>query len=365
MKLAFDVTSAVKPEPTGTGRYAVELLRALLRKLDPADRVTLGWRLSRWGRREHAPRFDDPRVRMRPLQSPFAWATFGRADVFHGLGVNVPRGLAARARCVTVHGVAEPVSDSAEKAEKRRRRVAKIATMIGRADRAFVVSEHERARTAEAAGCDPGKLVVVHHGVDAERFRPDADTAADRAARGALAPARPYLLYVGAITELKNVGRLLEAFACSRASRALDLVIAGPRRAESDAILARIPALGLGERVRAVGHVEPAAVPAWIRGAAAVVHPSRYESFGLPVVEAMACGTPVACSDVSALPEVTAGAALLFDPLDVDAIAAAVDRMAEDEALRADLRARGLARAAAFRWDRSADATLATYRALL
>lgn len=362
MKLAYDVTSAVKPEGTGTARYAVELLRALLRRLAPEDRVVLGYRLSRWGRRAHAPRFDDPRVRMRVLQSPFAFATFGRCDVFHGLGVNVPRGLLARARFVTLHGVVDPAAVGEERQEKLARRRAKIARMLARADRAFVVSEFERGRTVEALGCAPEKLVVVPHGVDHGRFRPESDPQRDPASLGSAAPRRPFLLCVGAITGLKNAEALVEAFARSRARAECDLVLAGPLRRESEPILARIEAMALRSQVSVLGHVDPASVPAWMRAARALVHPSRYESFGLPVLEAMACGTPVACSSAAALPEVAGGAARLFDPNDPGAIARALDDIALDAALRESLRARGLARAAAFTWDRAAEATLATYR---
>ncbi|HKE00673.1 MAG TPA: glycosyltransferase family 1 protein [Planctomycetota bacterium] len=365
MRLGFDVTSAVKPHPTGTARYAVELLRACLRRLDPSDEVVLGWRLSRWRRREHAPRFDDPRVSVRPLQSPLAWATYGRLDVFHGLGVNVPRGLSARARVVTLHGIADPPTDDAERVAKVERRVAKIARMLDRANRGIVVSEFERARTAERLGVEPAKLSVVHHGIDPSDFRSDVDPAADRAAVGGALPRRPFLLYAGAITELKNVGRLLEVYARSRAKGDFDLVLLGPQRAESAAILSRVGPLGIVDRVHLAGAAAPDAVSAWMRLARALIHPSRYESFGLPILEAMACGIPVACSRAAAMPELAGSAALDFDPLSIDEMTRALDAVAADDALRAKLRARGLERARSFTWDRSAERTLAVYRACL
>ncbi len=365
MKIAFDVTSAVKPHPTGTARYAVEILRALLRQLPADARVVLGYRLSRLGRRRFAPRFDDPRVVLRPLQSPFAFLTYGRPDLFHGLGVNVPRGLGSIPKLVTLHGVVDPAAVDADRLPKLDRRLAKIRTMLARASRGVVVSEFERRRTMERLGCDGDRLVVVHHGVDPERFRPDADPEIDRAARGAASPARPYVLCVGALTGLKNVGGLLQAYARSRARAEVDLVLAGPKRRESEAILAGIGTLGIGDRVRLPGPLAPDAVPAWMRGARALVHPSRYESFGLPVLEAMACGTPVACSRAAALPEVAGDAALLFDPLDVDAIAAALDEAVSGDARRAELRRLGLARAAGFTWERAAARTLDAYGALL
>jgi glycosyltransferase involved in cell wall biosynthesis len=135
-------------------------------------------------------------------------------------------------------------------------------------------------------------------------------------------------------------------------------------RAESPPILEGIARLGLGSCVHAIGHIAPDDVPSWLRSARALVHPSRYESFGLPLIEAMACGAPVASSNASAIPEICGGGAQLFEPT-VDAVSTTLDRLASDGALCADLRARGLARAREFTWDRAASETIATYREAL
>ena len=117
------------------------------------------------------------------------------------------------------------------------------------------------------------------------------------------------------------------------------------------------------ERVRHLGHVPAERLPAILRGAEAMVFPSLFEGFGLPPLEAMACGVPVAASDRGAVGEVAGDAALAFDPTDTEAIAAAIERVTSDEALRARLRERGLQRAARFTWAACADAHLAAYRA--
>src|SRR5205823_6561493 len=117
------------------------------------------------------------------------------------------------------------------------------------------------------------------------------------------------------------------------------------------------------ERVRHLGHVPTERMPALLRGARAMVFPSLFEGFGLPPLEAMACGTPVAASDRGALAEVCGDAALAFDPEDVDAIAEAIARVAGDEGLRADLRERGLRAAAGFTWRACAEAHFEAYRA--
>ena len=172
-----------------------------------------------------------------------------------------------------------------------------------------------------------------------------------------------FLLYVGINKPHKNLVELVKAYAALPASSA-PLVIAGAWDARYPEAKQAAAALKLTERVRFLGPVTEVDLPALYAAATAFIFPSRYEGFGLPVLEAMACGTPVACSNVSSLPEVAGTAALLFDPSDVAAITAALGRLLDDATLRADLRARGLTQAERFTWKQTAAATLAVYRKL-
>ena len=166
-----------------------------------------------------------------------------------------------------------------------------------------------------------------------------------------------YLLYVGTIQPRKNLERLLEAYALLAQSNEgddLGLVIAGKKGWLFEGIYRRATELGLGERVVFPGYVETNDLPALMSAATAFVLPSLYEGFSLPVLEAMSYGTPVICSNVSALPEVVGDAAWLVDPLNVGELAEAMRRVASDEKLRGDLRQRGFEQAARFSWDRCA-----------
>jgi glycosyltransferase involved in cell wall biosynthesis len=177
--------------------------------------------------------------------------------------------------------------------------------------------------------------------------------------------AQRYLLYVGTVQPRKNLERLIDAFAlvADRPELAgVQLVIAGGRGWLSEGVERRAAERGLAGRVRLSGYLPDADLPALLSGALAFVFPSLYEGFGMPVLEAMACGAPVLTSTTSSLPEVADDAALLVDPSDTAAIAAGIARLAADGGLRADLYARGLARAAAFTWDRCARETLAVLR---
>ena len=207
----------------------------------------------------------------------------------------------------------------------------------------LTVSEFSRGELIDVLGARPDNVVVVANGVD-ERFSPDADPAAARAAAG-LVGKRPYVLAVGTRVARKNLAAL-DAAAGALADRGVDLVAAGGSRAYM-----RDQA---GGAVRALGYVPDAHLPGLYAGAAALVMPSLYEGFGLPCLEAMACGTPVVAADRAALPEVCGDAALLFDPDEPGAIARALVQALEDPGDRVS---RGLARARSLTWQRTARAT--------
>ena len=166
-----------------------------------------------------------------------------------------------------------------------------------------------------------------------------------------------YVLYVGTLQPRKNLIRLIEAFAALE-SRTLKLVIAGQKGWLYDRIFARARELDVEQRVIFPGYVAGADLPALLSGAQLFAFPSLYEGFGFPVLEAMACGVPVVCSNVSSLPEVAGDAALLVDPLDTGAWTTALERTLADEELRAELTTRGYAQVRRFSWQRAAEETL-------
>ncbi len=207
----------------------------------------------------------------------------------------------------------------------------------------------------------PGERVVAIPEAAGPQFVPADEDAQGRARWKYRLPSR-YILSVGSLEPGKNRGRLIRAYArLSTGGVDCPVVIAGQPawRYEGDLALAR--RLGLGDQVRFLGYVPNVDLPALYSGATLFAFPSLYEGFGLPVLEAMACGTPVVTSNGSALAEVAGDAAVLVDPRDVDAIAKAMDQLLCDETLRADLRARGLERAKQFSWERTARETLSVY----
>jgi glycosyltransferase involved in cell wall biosynthesis len=210
----------------------------------------------------------------------------------------------------------------------------------------------------------PGRVVVVPLAAD-RRFRPMETADVEPVLRG-YGVEQPYILYVGSLESRKNLPRLLQAYARLRQwSARWTLVIVGARKWKSSPIFDTVEQLRLGPYVHFTGYVADTHLPALYAGAELFVFPSTYEGFGLPVLEAMACGTPVVCSNTSSLPEVVGDAALTVDPTDVEGLAEAMRRVLADAGLRQDLRARGLARAQQFTWERTARETLAVYRQVL
>jgi glycosyltransferase involved in cell wall biosynthesis len=218
-----------------------------------------------------------------------------------------------------------------------------------RADEVLTLSEHSREQIVERLGISADRVTAIPCAVDHDRFSPMPDEHDQDLGL----PAR-YVLYPANLWPHKNHARLLRALA--RVDLAdLHVVLTGQTYGRP------LPA-PVSERVRHLGHVPFEQLPALYRRATATVFPSLFEGFGMPLVEAMACGCPVAASDRGVVAETCGGAALLFDPEDEEAIADAIRRIVEDGALRERLRADGLARATHFRWDDVAARHLEIYR---
>lgn len=225
------------------------------------------------------------------------------------------------------------------------------------ASRVVTVSETSRRDIIETYRLPEDRVVAIPNGVSTI-FRPDAGTAweayhGDRALR---------VLAVGTLQPRKNLLRLMDALAIVGRDVQIQLRVVGPDGHQAAQIRER---LASSVRTEIVGWIDDDALAAEYRHADVFVYPSIYEGFGLPVVEAMACGTPVVTSTGGSLPEVATDAALIVDPYDVAALTGAIRRIAEDGAAASQLRARGLARAAMFTWERSADLHASVYRGLV
>lgn len=249
--------------------------------------------------------------------------------------------------------------------EPRARRLFKAAARDARrrAARIIAVSDWVAQAVADELTIERSRITVIHEGVS-ERFfaAPTTETVSAVCSTFGIEPQR-YVLYVGAVSPRKNIITLVRAI--ERVDRRIRLVVAGHAGAGAELLSGEIERLRLTERVLMAGRVDDPGCAALMAGSLALVHPSLDEGFGLTPLEALAIGTPAIASRSGALPEVLGDAAVLLDPQDVDAWAAAMDRIGQDRAYAAALVEKGKQRARLFTWERAARETAAVHEAVL
>ncbi|MDH3592411.1 MAG: glycosyltransferase family 4 protein [Planctomycetota bacterium] len=267
-----------------------------------------------------------------------------KIDLYYAPSFLLPAIKGAAAEVICVHDLAWRVLPQTKSLKLRTYMNSRLPAALKRAARIVCVSEATSAdlqKHYEQAG--PDRVRVVHNGVDLDVFRPVS---------GATDEASPYLAVVGNQDPRKNIDNLLEAFPIFRARmRPCRLVMVGP--GEPPAV--RPPAVDV------LGYLDDEELASLYRGAMMVVQPSLYEGFGLPVLEAMACGTPVACADIPVFREVAGDCARYFNPRAPGSIAKTMETLASDEALRAELAEKSAARARGFSWDETAKKLLAVF----
>jgi glycosyltransferase involved in cell wall biosynthesis len=227
-------------------------------------------------------------------------------------------------------------------------------TATRKADRILTVSEASKKDILRFFNVSPDKVEVIYNAID-ERFLAPANPERMDLVRQRYQLDHPFVLYVGNIKPHKNIERLIDAFGRARLEgpENLKLIIIGDEISKYPALRQSVHRHKLDKHVRFLGFQPMETLAAFYRLARAFVFPSLYEGFGLPPLEAMACGTPVVTSNVSSLPEIAGGAALLVDPYDEDAIASAMLRAVTDESVRAEMIDKGVQRARTFSWKQS------------
>lgn len=239
-----------------------------------------------------------------------------------------------------------------------------VATVALRAaNHILTVSEATRADLTRYFSVPPEKISLTPLAAD-PRFQPQPSVEIDRIRAKYDLPTR-FVLYFGANKPHKNLPALIDAYSMLSTRHTPPLIIGGFWDRRYPQPLQRAAQLRIGESVRFLGSVDDADLPALYSAATVFIFPSLYEGFGLPLLEAMSCGTPVACANTSSLPEIAGEAARLFDPHSVVEMMEAMGALLEDDPLRADLSARGLERANQFSWQKTAAKTLRCYRDLL
>ena len=378
MRIGIDYTAAAR-QRAGIGRYTRELVAALLR-LETQNHYAIFAAVGGLKDRDWRPEIEnlqslisDLKFRAIPLTDDWlhrlwqrlrlpipAEVITGPLDVFYSPDFVLPPTRRATRTLLTVHDLSFLHHPDAFVPSLREYLERVVPRSVARTDRVLADSESTRDDLIAHFGTPPEKVHVLYCGVDA-RFHPEKEPGEQERLRDRYSIESPYVLSVGTLQPRKNYVRLIKALA-NLPPVNLQLVIAGGRGWLYEDVLAE--AEKHGDCVRVLGFVDDADLPALLRNAALFAFPSLYEGFGLPVLEAMACGVPVVCSNASSLPEVAGDAALTIDPLDTDGLAEAMSRVLADADLRQEMIDRGLAQAARFTWEKAARQLLGLFEAL-
>lgn len=343
LKIGLDATYALGRDLSGVGVYSGEILNGLA-ALHPEASYLFCYRPHRFLRSFAAAL--PPNASRRLLRERHAPS----ADLFHGL--NQRLGSARYARAVTTFHDLFVISGDYSTPEFRDRFATQARAAAERSDLIVTVSRFTARQVEQLLNVEPSRIRVIHHGV-----RPAPALTARPAGRESM------ILSVGAIQRRKNTIRLVEAF--EQIESGWKLVLAGSSGFDSEGALQRIERSPRKQDIQVLGYVPGPELEELYRRAAIFAFPSLDEGFGMPVLDAMARGVPVLTSNVSAMPEVAGGAALLVDPIDASAIAGGLSRLIADTAFRDALVRAGFARAKEFTWEKSVEATWKVYGELL
>lgn len=370
MRIAFDGTT-LTPGRTGVGYYTEHLLQHLAREVESTGDELIVVSNQRIDTARPLP----PHVRVHegrrfPLRVAWMQLLAGRviddlrADVAHFTNGMLPLGTSA-ARVVTIHDVSLTLYPECHPVRRRVINRPLVAVAARVADAVVAVSESAR-HDLRAFHRIPDERISVVHEAAGPAFRPVSDARVRARIRMRYGLPERFILYVGAIEPRKNLRRLVDGFAAARRQGIEhELVCVGPYGWASRDLYERVDHLGLGRQVHFTGYVPVEDLPVIYSLADVFVFPSIYEGFGLPVIEAMACGAPVVTANTSSLAEIAAGAAETIDPHDEDALTAALVSLVRDRGRREELSRLGLARAREFSWTRTARETLAIYNRLV
>jgi glycosyltransferase involved in cell wall biosynthesis len=355
----------------GIARYAVLLAEALARLDGPENYVILRGRRGRFVsidapgatlRRAWTP----PHHRLERLALPLdILARRPWPDLLHSVDHVAPR-WGPWHSVVTLHDLAFLLYPATHTLASRAYYAA-TGESVRRAERVIAVSQRTASDAVRLLGVDPSRIRVVHEAAApgfGPRSRDELPRLAERLGFDA-DPGRPYALFVGTLEPRKNLPLLLEAFGVLRRRIDAQLLIVGARGWLDEPIFAAHARSGVGDAAHFVGTLGEEDLAVLYSHAGVFVLPSLYEGFGLPVLEAMACGAPVVCSNAGPLPEVAGDAAVLLKPEDPHAWASAMLEVLANQRLADDLRSRGFRRAASYSWDRTALATRDVYREAL
>lgn len=378
MKIAFDVQILFEKEKTGIGRMTDYLIQNMVREY--SDQFFFYYFRTRKGREIYLKKYKKYqnlwfrrcswcygflyRWGTKMFRLPYHWF-FGRdAQITQFFNYSIPYGVKGKT-AVFLCDMAYQVYPETIQKETLKMLHREVETACKRADRIITISEFSKAEIVKYLGVEEQKIAVVPCGIDPRVFHNRHSSERIEKVCEKYRIKNPYFLYLGTLEPRKNIEGLIQAYAKVKKKNmgaVPDLVIAGKKGWNFERIFALVEEYRLEESVIFTGYITEQEIPLLLSGAAAFVFPSFYEGFGLPPLEAMACGTPVISSNAASIPEVVGDAGILIDPYQVDALAEAMEQIATQKELRERLREKGLKRSRMFYWKNSARRLMEVYR---
>lgn len=378
LQIAFDVLPLIGERMTGIGYCQAGQITALAR-LHPEDMFTMQFfsgrdekpkleRLKPYIRENMQPKWAKASGYLYRLISNFLPVSYGHyfgksAEITHFFNYIVPPCVSGK-KIVTVHDMVYKTFPETVRGRTRYMLETGLKRSLKRADRIVTDSQFSKAEIIRYFPQYADKIRVVYCGVDTDRFHPVTDQRQIQQVREKFGLDRPYFLYLGTLEPRKNLERLMEAY--HQFAAAMEeppyLVLAGGKGWLDAGIYQQVQRLQLEKNVLFTEYVPGEEICPLMCGALAFVFPSIYEGFGMPPLEAMACGVPVLTTHAASLPEVVGDAAVITDPYDAASMAEGLARLYTDQTLRQQLREAGLKRAALFSWENSARQLYEVYR---
>ncbi len=361
MKIGIDISALGEPNYTGVGVYVENLVKNLA-KIDNENEYTLCYRLSRLKYGWPKIAVSQENFRLKIIQEPFNFL-FGRElDIFHGPAERLPS-YSHPKKIVTIHDMAVVKGEGFWTDDFREMTINRYKELLsGAVDSVITVSKNSKNDIVEHFQIDPLLIDVVYEGVDSS-FVPSHGEIVEKTKKRHGINGN-YILNVGALQERKNVVRIAQAFKRYREKGGdCSLVFCGKQAYGYERIKSEIDSLGLERLIIEVGHVPHEELVALYSGAMMFCFPSLFEGFGLPLLEAFACGCPVISSNVTSLPEVAGDAAYMVDPYSVEDITNGMLFFSE-EGNRNYYRGKGIERAKEFSWEKTAKGVLEVYKKL-
>ncbi len=387
MKINFDAEPICAPQPTGIGMVEIELCKRIIKKYPENEYLFTCFSLRNTAeKRERIKNRSDERVKVKtfPLLSsglykmigsviPLPYRMFfgGKSEITHFFNFIIPFGVKGKKIC-TIHDLAFKRYPETVNLKTRKFLEYRIKKTIKRADKIVVVSKFTADELMELYGVPSEKITVIYNGVDFNLYNENVKREEiDKVLEKRELSYGKYFFYLGTIEPRKNIYRMVGAYAkCvsrlkAEGKEAPKLVLGGKLGWYYDEILERIKRENIEDNIRLLGYVDENEKPELYSGALAFLFPSLYEGFGLPIAEAMACGTPVLTSNSTSLVEIAGESAVLCDPLSEDDIAEGMYRLAVEPDLRERLSKSGSQRAKEFDWDSSAEGLYELYKKVL